>query len=388
MVGFLQVFGYKDPKSKSGWNIATQPQQLISSFLTIGTIVGVLLAGPFAARFGRKPAIWAAAATSMVACGIQVGTHNLAGLYAGRIVLGLSNGFFILFSNTYTVEVSPARHRAILASFFGFWVNIGSILGGVADNYTKSIISRLSYQIPLASLFAIPFLLSVFMLFVPESPRWLLLHGKTEEARRALESLRGSSVTSDLINEEYIEMQRGIDEEKELASSVTYLDMFKGTDRRRTGLVVAAIAAHAASGVWFTISYATFFYQQAGIENPFQATVIQNCCGLAGALIGMYLMHKVFGRRVMLLIGTGGCSLCMFVIGMLSIAKTSKASGNSLVAFTVLFNAFYNGFTGTITWPIAGEIASSRLRVVTVGFGTGINYFFNCKFSIDNRNYN
>jgi MFS family permease len=171
MIGFLEVFGYRDPEVKTGWNIHTKPQQLISSFLNVGTIIGVLLAGPFSHKFGRKPAIWVASAVSMVAIGVQVGSSNLAGLYAGRILLGLGNGFFILFSNTYTVEVSPARHRAILASFFGFWVNIGSILGAVADNYSKTLLNKHAYQIPLAALFAIPCLLSIFVVFVPESPR-------------------------------------------------------------------------------------------------------------------------------------------------------------------------------------------------------------------------
>ncbi|OAL34555.1 hypothetical protein AYO20_06185 [Fonsecaea nubica] len=377
MIGFLEVFGYKDPKVKSGWNINTKPQQLISSFLNVGTIVAVLLGGPFAHRFGRKPAIWIASLISMVACGVQVGANSLAGLYAGRILLGLGNGWFILFSNVACVEYAPPQHRAVLASFFGFWVNLGSILGAVADNYSKNLHSRLAYQIPLASLFAIPFLLSIFMFFVPESPRWLLMHNRPEEARRALERLRGRSLKPELINEEFIEMQRGIEQEKELASSASVLDMFKGTDRRRTILAAGAIASHAASGVWFTISYSTFFYQMAGIDKPFQATILQNCLGLIGAMCGMFLMHKVFGRRSMLLIGAAGCCICMLVIGLLSLAGHGKSAGQALVGFALMFSFFYNGFTGTITWPIAGELVSSRLRVFSVGLGTGINYFFN-----------
>ncbi|OCT46105.1 putative sugar transporter [Cladophialophora carrionii] len=377
MIGFLEVFGYREENSKSGWNINTKPQQLISSFLNVGTIVAVLLGGPFSHKFGRKPAIWVAAVVSMVACGVQVGVNSLAGLYAGRILLGLGNGFFILFSNTYTVEVAPPQHRAILASFFGFWVNLGSILGAIADNYSKTLDSKLAYRIPLASLFAIPVLLSVFVFFVPESPRWLLLHNRPEEARQALEKLRGTSLKPELLNEEFVEMQRGIEQEKEMASSTSVFDMFKGTDRRRTILAAGAIASHAASGIWFTISYSTFFYQMAGIEKPFQATIMQNCLGLVGALCGMFLMHKVFGRRPMLLIGSAGCGICMLVIGLLSLAGHSHRAGQALVAFALLFNFFYNGFTGTITWPIAGELVSSRLRVFSVGLGTGINYFFN-----------
>src|ERR1700761_7125282 len=118
----------------------------------------------------------------------------------------------------------------------------------------------------------------------------------------------------------------------------------------------------------------------AGINKPFQATILQNCLGLVGAMCGMFLMHKVFGRRTMLLIGAGGCCICMLAIGLLSLAGHGTSAGQALVGFALMFSFFYNGFTGTITWPIAGELVSSRLRVFTVGLGTGINYFFNCEF--------
>lgn len=139
MVGFLKVFGYKDPKVHSGWNINTKPQQLISSFLNVGTIIGTIATAPFAHKFGRRPAIWVASAVSLVACGVQLGATTLGGLYAGRIILGLSNGFFITFSNVYTVEAAPPHLRGILVSFFGFWVNIVS--GKFLDNIAFSQLS-------------------------------------------------------------------------------------------------------------------------------------------------------------------------------------------------------------------------------------------------------
>lgn len=125
MVGFLKVYGFEDPTSARGWNIETVPQQLISSFLQIGTIIGVLLTHFFGRYFGRRPAIWAATAVSFVAAGIQVGTTTLIGLYFGRLLIGLSNGFFITFANIYTAEVSPSHLRGAIVSLYGIWVSIG-----------------------------------------------------------------------------------------------------------------------------------------------------------------------------------------------------------------------------------------------------------------------
>ncbi|ETI20925.1 hypothetical protein G647_07268 [Cladophialophora carrionii CBS 160.54] len=378
MIGFLEIFGYRNPESASGWSIHTQTQQLMTSLINVGTIVGVFITAPFAKYFGRREGIWVASLINFIAAGVQVGTTNIGGLYAGRALIGLANGYFITFANIYVAEVAPAHMRGLLVSFFGVWVNIGSVLGAVADNYSKQHLNKLCYQIPLASMFAVPALLSVFMFFVPESPRWLLFHNRPEQARRALDRLRGSSLTPEFLNEEYVEMARGIEEEKELASSASYLDMFKGSDRRRTIICLGTVMSHSAAGLWLIIGYGTFFFQIAGVDKPFEASIISTCGSFAGVLIGLYFTTKVIGRRTSMLFGSAMASLCMLAIGVAYVTGgTSKPAGSAIVAFMVLYGFFYNGFSGTLSWPVATEVCSSRLRVLTIGVCTGINYFFN-----------
>lgn len=396
MIGFLKIYGYRDPGAVSGWGIHTQPQQLISSFLNVGTIIGTIFVPLFAHYLGRKPAVWFACVVSFVACAIQIGATTLGGLYVGRIVLGISNGFFITFSNVYTVEAAPPHLRGVIVSFFGLWVNIGSILGSVCDNYTKNHLDKLSYQIPLASLFAIPAVLSVLMFFVPESPRWLLVQNRPEQAKIALKKLRGNSLSPEMLDEEFVEMERGISEEQELASSSSVLDMFKGTNIRRTIISVGVVVSHAATGLWFILSFGTFFFQAAGIKKPFEASILGTVMGLIGVLVGLVLTQKAFGRRWMLMIGAQGCACCMLAIAIAySVAPKSQCEGRALLGFSLMFYFFYNGFIGTVSWPVAGEVIASRLRVSTIGLGTGINYFFNWLISfctpyfinVDNLNW-
>lgn len=154
--------------------------------------------------------------------------------------------------------------------------------------------------------------------------------------------------------------------------------MFKGTDLRRTLLCVGAIVSHAASGIWFIISYGTFFFQMAGIKKPFQTSILSTMMGFIGVLVGMFFMQKVFGRRWMLMIGAGGCGCCMLAIAVAyTVSPGSQAAGRALVGFALMFNFFYIGFVGTISWPVAGELVSSRLRVLTMGLSTAVNFIFN-----------
>lgn len=126
-----------------------------------------------------------------IPCGIQIGAPSPGVLYLGRLLLGFANGFLVTFSNIYTAEVAPPHMRGLMVALFAYWVNIGSILGAVIDNYTESRLGRLSYRIPLSCLYIVPTLLFIALFFVPESPRWLLHSGKEQQARKALEKLRG-----------------------------------------------------------------------------------------------------------------------------------------------------------------------------------------------------
>jgi MFS family permease len=255
MPGFLEVFGFH---TAAGWEISTKVQQLITSLLTVGSIAGCLTTGYFAQYFGRKPALWFGCIAGFVANAIQLGTTNLAGLYIGRIILGISNAYFITFAQTFISEVAPHHLRAMLIAFFGITVSGATVIGNVIDYLTKGMLSKLAYRIPLACNFFFPLILLVGLFFIPESPRWLLLQKRQDEARKSLTWYRGHSLPGDALEEELIEMERGIAEEQELAKGASVLDLFRGTNLRRTLVCWAAVACHAATGVFVVISFNTY----------------------------------------------------------------------------------------------------------------------------------
>ncbi|KAJ4372055.1 hypothetical protein N0V83_003828 [Neocucurbitaria cava] len=228
-----------------------------------------------------------------------------------------------------------------MVGLFSYYVNIGSIIGSVIDNYTKDRLSRLSYQIPLASMFIVPTLLAVSLCFVPESPRWLLHHDKTDEARASLVKLRSHSGDELELELEWAEMVRGVTEEKQVAQSATFMDLYKGHDLRRTLLCYGTIAAQTASGVWFFIGYQTYFLALAGITKAFQYTIMITCLGFVGVHVGLFSLKKLCGRRTVLIV--------------------------------VMF--CYNAGVGAASSPVATELVSSRLRAWTVGSANALGYF-------------
>ncbi|EAT88226.1 hypothetical protein SNOG_04466 [Parastagonospora nodorum SN15] len=343
MPGFLMVFGYEDPTSPLGYGIDSTVQQLMTSLMNLGACISSIAAGIFGAYFGRRPALWLACLLCSGSVALQIGSSSPAGLYVGRLFLGFSNGFFVVFSTVYCSEAAPAHLREIMVGLFSFYVNLGSIIGSVVDNYTKHHLSKLSYRIPLACMFIVPCLLTISLLFVPESPRWLLHHDQTDAARKSLETLRSDH--GEQLELEWAEMLRGVAEEQRIAKSTQLMDMFKGHDRRRTLLCYATIASQSASGSWFFIGYQTYFLSLAGITKAFEYTIMITCIGFIA------------------------CGIAS------SVSPNSKATGNVLVAFTALFMFCYNAGVGVATSPLATEMVSSRLRASTVGSANALGYF-------------
>ncbi|RMZ66815.1 sugar transporter [Pyrenophora seminiperda CCB06] len=371
MPGFLMVFGYKNPTSPLGYGI----DQLMNSLLNLGSCISAIFAGAFGMRFGRRKGLWLACVICLAAVSVQISSTSKAGLYAGRLLLGFANAFFVVFFTIYCSEVAPAHLREIMVGMFSFYITFGIIIGSIIDNYSKAHIDKLVYQIPLACMYIVPVLLSIALFFVPESPRWLLHHGNYEPARRSLERLRFDH--GEALELEWAEMVRGVVEEQRLSRTSGFMDLFRGSDLRRTILCWGTIASQSASGVWFFVAYQTYFFAIAGITKAFEYTIMDSCLGFFSVQLGLYSMNKLFGRRTTMIAGATACGLCELACGIASsISPGSKATGNVLVAFTALFFFFfYNTGVGVATTPLSTELVSSRLRVWTVGSANALGYF-------------
>ncbi|KAJ5386999.1 Maltose permease [Penicillium cosmopolitanum] len=339
MVGFLKVFGEPAPNTSLGWNIPHERQQLISSLMTLGAFVG--------------------------SCS--------AGLYAGRLVIGLGNGFLMTFSQLYIQECSPARYRGLMLGLFQFWTSFGSLLGTVIDNFTAKIDGKNSYIIPLGLIFIIPAILCTGMLFIPESPRWLMQHKKEAEARKALVWLRPDEET---VEKEMQEINDAIRLEMDLASGVSVWDMFSNpVDRRRTILSVAAVSTQAASGAMFMIAYGTYFFEMADVGNAFENSCILTAIGVVAIMINIAVITKIGSRRLFLTVGLIICGFSQLIIAALyTVHPGTQATGKAIVGLSVIFIFGYNGMVSTYAWVSGGELPSQRLRSYTFGLAAAIGF--------------
>ena len=290
------------------------------------------------------------------------------------------------FTQLYIQETSPSHLRGVAIGIFQIFISTGSLIGAVVDYGTAKIPGKHCYQIPLAVMFLVPLMLFVGLFFVPESPRWLIGVGRPEEAKRALTRLRGSASDEINIIKELGEMQKAHDDQQAAAKhNLKLMELFTKDNRRRTILSILAVQFQAASGsMWLispfqhymslTLVYGTYFYTMAGVQNPFQMSVIKSCVGIIGCGISLYMV-RIVPRRIILM--TGGLLQGLFQLACAiayQVEPGTRQAGNILIAFSILYNFVYCATIAPYSWVVAGEIPSQRLRGYTFGIAAGLGF--------------
>lgn len=336
---------------------------------------GVYALGP---KASRRVGLWIACIIGIIAISIQIGPTTLGALYAGRFLLGISNGFFMTFSVTYMSEIAPAHLRGSVVGLVTFHTSLGALIGILIENYTSESLKRTSYQAPLAVMYGVPVLMGLGLLFLPDSPRYYVSLGKHDSAISSIRKTRGIKDMNRILAE-VKDIQSSWDTEQSLHAETRMTDMFRGPDLRRTLITIGCAVGQTATGVTFLAGYSVYFYVQARIGSPFVWVMVGLAIALSGNLLSFPAM-RFFGRRPILLICTLASAVMMFGMAIVYTCSPSPshnvAAGKALVALSIIFTWTYGLGQGPVLWALTSEIPSQRLRSQTVGVANGINFIF------------
>jgi sugar porter (SP) family MFS transporter len=243
--------------------------------------------------------------------------------------------------------------------------------------------------------------LAVGLFLLPESPRYFVKHGKNEEARRALASLRGQPGDSDYIEMELAEIVANAEYEKRAIPTNSYFSTwascFSGSlweaksNLRRTILGTSLQMMQQWTGVNFIFYYSTPFLKSTGaIKNTFLISLIFTLINVLSTPISFWTIEK-FGRRPLLLWGALGMLICQFLVAIIgdtvgfnhthmegenSIAN-NIAAVNAQIAFICIFIFFFASTWGPVAWVVIGEIFPIPIRSRGVGLSTASNWLWN-----------
>lgn len=243
---------------------------------------------------------------------------------------------------------------------------IGILLSSGVVRGTLDLQSKWAYKLPFAIQWIWPVPLFLVAYFAPESPRWLVRMGRDEEAKEAIKRLTDANMYNERDAQGQLALLKATDAmEREAHAGTSFLDCFRGVNRRRTEVACAVFATQFLSGGPM-IGFAVLFLQKAGLseKNAFTMNLAITAQYSIGTIISFFLMKRL-GRRFLYLAGIGLMAVACLVIGSLGIKETKSAS-LAIGALLVFLNLAYNVSIGPVCYTLVAELGSTRLRAKTV----------------------
>ncbi|KAK1779073.1 hypothetical protein QBC45DRAFT_442207 [Copromyces sp. CBS 386.78] len=262
MRGFLEIYGHVDPHSPIGYNISTEVQRLIQSLINTGSFVSAFAIYFLGSRISRRLGLWIGCALAFLSVSIMIGVENLGGLYAGRLLLGMSNGFLVPYNVMFVSESAPSLLTGPILGMTILQTSLGALFGILVDNYTNGKESSASWRIPLGVMFIVPSLLTGFLFFLPDTPRFYVMKGEDGNALNAIRRLRGIKDEA-VLRAEVEDIRSAYEMEQELHAGVHLKDMFCGTDLRRTLLSYGCIIGGTCTGITFMAGFSLYLFLMA-----------------------------------------------------------------------------------------------------------------------------
>ncbi|WP_241519683.1 sugar porter family MFS transporter [Bifidobacterium callitrichidarum] len=365
------LYGY-DTVSISGaieflrfrYGLSTLMEGLVISSIMLGAVIGAATAGFLSDRFGRRRILIIGGAFFFVAAIWSALTFGPIDLIVARVVGGYGIGLTSALAVTYITESAPTSIRGLLSFSYQLLAVCGIFLTNVI-NYIIASYGSSSWDIStgwrwMLGLGAIPaaaFLLA--MTRAPESPRFLIQVGKTDEGFAVLEHILGTERARLRTDD----IRASVKLENEMSSE--FHDLFRPGLRRALAIGIFLAVFNQFVGMSAISYYGPVMFAKLGFGGDTEFLTAASVGGveLVATVVGMYLIDT-FGRKRLMEVGTG--MMCVFAL-CISIAYMLDSSLLALV-FVMAFTVSFAFSMGPIPWIVIPELFPTYLR----GRATGL----------------
>ncbi|KAH7349496.1 lactose permease [Plectosphaerella cucumerina] len=323
---------------------------LMNAVYPLGKVVGMVVVTYVSDRFGRKLPLFIGLVSCIGFAIMQGLAQNLATFVTARALLGFATSFISQPSPILITEVAYPTHRGKITAMYNTFYYFGAIFAAWSTFGTFKMTSTWSWRIPSLLQGAIPAIQLLGLYFVPESPRWLVSKGRTEEAHAIFTKYHaGGSEDSPLVDFEVQEVRQAVGAESQELTSSSWFDLFAGPANRKRTLIAVIVGWFSQwNGVAVTSYYLTLVLNTIGITEAKDQTLINGILQIYNWLIATFLgalMVDRLGRRPLFLISTAGM-LASYIAwtGLTSyfVESRNEGAGRAVVAFIFIFYFFYD----------------------------------------------
>ncbi len=348
------------------FHTSTFENELIVSVTVLGAFLGAIVSGTKVERYGRRHMLLCSAVLFVIGAIAGAISNNVAELIVARVILGLAIGISSYTAPLYISEIAPAQHRGRLVLLNGVAITAGEVLAFLFD-YWLSTGEHWRWMIVIGVVPAVILLIGMF--FMPESPRWLMMKNKDQQAAGILKQLRGYA-----INNEIAEIKAVLQQPK-----VSMLSMLRSQKWRMPLMIGVALGIlQQFFGINTVMYYGPFIFKEIGIDSASGQIFATFLMGLVNMAMAIFMVLYVdrWGRRTLLMFGSllsGFSLLCMVLL----FHYPTNGQTSIFLIVMMLYIIGYCISVGSLFWLIIAEIFPLHIRGVAMSFATSIQWLAN-----------
>ncbi|CAN6180548.1 unnamed protein product [Urochloa humidicola] len=347
-----------------------------TSSLFIASALSSIVASHITRRVGRQAIMLFGSALFLAGAVINAGAVNLAMIIIGRMLLGFGIGFTFQSAPVYLSETAPAKWRGAFASAYNAFSVTGTVSATVT-NYFTDVIPGWGWRLSLG-LGAVPgALLAMGAFFVSDTPSSLVLRGRHEQARAALQRIRGADAN---IESELKDIVRAV-EEANRNDDGAFRRLFSRQYRPYLIVGVALPMLYELTGVSVIGSFLPVVFRTVGFSSrkAILGSVINFSVNLVATLVSTFVMDHT-GRRSLLIVGGLCATLCQVSISLIMAAHLSPEAAATMpwnyavaVLVLILMSTFFVGVSwAPLRWVVQSEIYPVEVRSAGQAMGVSI----------------
>ena len=316
---------------------------------------------------------------------LAAGSVHIAMLIVVRILQGCGLGGLATLTPVYLAETSTPRKRGMLTGLHGFFLVSGyniSAWVGFGCYYSTNL--TFGWRGPIAFTCIPPLLLALGCIWVPESPRFLIMRGRAEEAWETTKRLHHDprDANDSAAQEEFAQMRAQIEYERTQSSG--YLGILKTKSYRKRAFLscFVQLAANNTGGLVINY-YSVIIYGNLGLTGslPLLMYAVYTLIGALGNLLSLLTLDKT-GRRFALLTGFSGCLVALVIeiamLGKYVAVANPTIPGQKVAVFAIMFFVFFYGFfIDAASFVYSSEIYPTNIRSRGMALST-TTYFVAC----------
>ncbi|KAI1488678.1 general substrate transporter [Biscogniauxia mediterranea] len=370
--GVLVVLGSDlDGKPLENWE-----KELITALCSAGSLIGVIIAGVTADRFGRKAVIWFASVLFTIGALVQATSFSVIQMCIGRILIGLGVGSASMIIPVYIAEISPAKYRGRMISIDMIFLGTGSLLAYAFDAAFYRVPHGWRYMVGLG---ALPSILLGFTLFwCPESPRQLLSKGRSEECLRTLQRTYPKA-SERQISQLMLSLEVGVAHAKAMNEEMSITKALKEivtvpAYRRPTIVACGLFLTQQMCGFVTLMYYSSTLFQIIGFDDPIAVGTAVAGTNWIFTVTSVFLIDRI-GRRRLLLWTMWGMPVFLTIVAVFfryipldreTLELEERSTGWPAIVVLVsmiLFVISYAAGLGCVPWQ-ANELLPLEVRAV------------------------